>query len=79
MPGALPIIAFISLALVLVPLPIHWKSRNVPLLSIIAWLALSNVTYGINSDIWYGNVKIEDLVWCDISVSSPLVQLVPVA
>jgi len=67
MPGALPIIAFISLALILVPLPIHWKSRNVPLLSIIAWLAISNVTYGINSAIWSGNVTIEDLVWCDIT------------
>ncbi|KAF7366083.1 Pheromone receptor [Mycena venus] len=67
MPGALPIIAFISFALVLIPLPIHQKSRNVPLLSIIAWLAISNVTYGINSAIWNGNVRIEDLVWCDIS------------
>ncbi|KAJ7742948.1 GPCR fungal pheromone mating factor [Mycena maculata] len=67
MPGALPAIAFIALVLVLVPLSLQWKARNIPLLSIIAWLAISDLTYGINAVIWDGNVNIVVPVWCDIT------------
>ncbi|KAJ7655339.1 GPCR fungal pheromone mating factor [Mycena rosella] len=67
MPGALPTVAFIALVLALVPLALHWRSRNVPLLSIMAWLAMSDLIYGTNSTIWNGNVDIVAPVWCDIS------------
>ncbi|KAJ7145545.1 GPCR fungal pheromone mating factor [Mycena epipterygia] len=67
MPGALPAVAFIAFALVLIPLALHWRSRNIPLLSIIGWLAISDLTYGINSAIWNGNVNIVVPVWCDIT------------
>ncbi|KAJ7455559.1 GPCR fungal pheromone mating factor [Mycena latifolia] len=67
MPVALPIIAFIALVLVLIPLGLHCRSRNIPLLSIIAWLAISDLTYGINAAIWNGNVDLVALPWCDIS------------
>ncbi|KAF8963266.1 GPCR fungal pheromone mating factor [Flammula alnicola] len=63
----LPIGAFIAAALVLVPLPWHWRARNVPTLSIIAWLFVSNVVYGINAIIWANNVNIVVPVWCDIT------------
>ncbi|KAJ7191406.1 GPCR fungal pheromone mating factor [Mycena pura] len=67
MPGALPAIAFVAFVLAVVPLLLHWRSGNVPLLSIIAWLAVSDLTYGINAVLWEGNVDVKDLVWCDIA------------
>ncbi|KAJ7455445.1 GPCR fungal pheromone mating factor [Mycena latifolia] len=67
MPGALPAIAFIALVLVLIPLALHCRSRNIPLLSIIAWLAISDLIYGINTAIWDGNVDLVAPVWCDIT------------
>ncbi|KAJ7088293.1 pheromone A receptor-domain-containing protein [Mycena epipterygia] len=66
-PRTLPAVAFIAFIFVLVPLPLNWKSRNIPLLSLLCWLALSNLTYGINSAIWSGNVNIVVPVWCDIT------------
>lgn len=65
----LPIGAFIAATLVLIPLPWHWRARNVPTLSIIAWLFISNVIYGTNAIIWAGNVNVVVPVWCDISTS----------
>nr|QQL12042.1 mating-type protein ste3.3 [Hypsizygus marmoreus] len=62
----LPIGAFVSALLVLIPLPWHWRARNVPTLSIIAWLFISNVIFGVNSVVWAGNVRIVAPVWCDI-------------
>ncbi|KAJ6600326.1 GPCR fungal pheromone mating factor [Mycena vulgaris] len=67
MPGALPAVAFVAFVLVLVPLFLHWKSRNIPLLFIIGWLAISDLIYGINAVIWNGNVNLVAPVWCDIS------------
>ncbi|KAF8140691.1 hypothetical protein K438DRAFT_1995756 [Mycena galopus ATCC 62051] len=42
----LPIGAFLVALIVLVPLPWHWRARNVPTLSIIAWLFVSSVILG---------------------------------
>ncbi|KAJ7691145.1 pheromone A receptor-domain-containing protein [Mycena rosella] len=70
MPGALSSTlsasAFLGSALVLVPLPWHWRARNIPTLSIIAWLFLCNLTFGINALIWASNVNIVVPVWCDM-------------
>ncbi|KAF7373136.1 Pheromone receptor [Mycena sanguinolenta] len=63
---ALATSAFIASALVLVPLPWHWRARNVATLSIIAWLFVLNVSYAVNALIWAGNVNIVVPVWCDI-------------
>ncbi|CAE6473825.1 unnamed protein product [Rhizoctonia solani] len=46
----LPIVAFISTALVLIPLPWHWRAGNIGTLSLIFWLASINLTRGINAD-----------------------------
>ncbi|TEB23050.1 STE3-domain-containing protein [Coprinellus micaceus] len=62
----LPIGAFISAALVLVPLPWHWRARNITTLSMIAWLFIFNFTYGVNAIIWAGNVRLRGTIWCDI-------------
>ncbi|KAG9217556.1 hypothetical protein CCMSSC00406_0008483 [Pleurotus cornucopiae] len=62
----LPLGAFIAATIVLIPLPWHWRARNVPTLSIIGWLFLSNLTFGINSIIWADNVLDVATIWCDI-------------
>ncbi|KAJ7725901.1 pheromone A receptor-domain-containing protein [Mycena olivaceomarginata] len=65
--NALPVVAFIAFILTIVPLLLHWRSHNIPLLSILIWLALSDLIYGINSTIWNGNVNLIGLPWCDIT------------
>ncbi|KAK7030197.1 pheromone receptor Rcb2 B44 [Favolaschia claudopus] len=63
----LPIAAFGAAFLVLVPLPWHWRARNVPTLSIIAWLFFSDIMLGTNSLLWAGNFHVKAKVWCDIA------------
>jgi len=53
--------------LVLIPLPWHWKARNVATLSIIIWLALINVVRGVNALVWSSSVVVKYPVWCDIT------------
>ncbi|KAG8744460.1 hypothetical protein FRC10_010130 [Ceratobasidium sp. 414] len=62
----LPIVSFICTVLVLIPLPWHWKARNVSTLAIIAWLSLINFTRGINAIVWANTVVVKYPVWCDI-------------
>ena len=64
---ALPLAAFIGAVLVLIPLPSHWRARNYATISLIFWLFVINLIYGINSTIWNDNIRIRFLVWCDIS------------
>lgn len=61
-----PVGAFIAAVLVLVPLPSHWRARNVATLSMIVWLFVSNVIYAVDSIIWAGNVLDSAPIWCDI-------------
>jgi pheromone a factor receptor len=63
----LPIISFICTVLVLIPLPWHWRARNVATVSIIVWLTICNVTRGINAIVWGGSTVVKYHVWCDIS------------
>ncbi|CAE6424199.1 unnamed protein product [Rhizoctonia solani] len=62
----LPVVAFICTVLVLIPLPWHWRARNVGTLSLIFWYASINLTRGINAIIWGGNTLNYAPVWCDI-------------
>ncbi|KAJ7158042.1 Rcb2.42 [Mycena crocata] len=64
---ALAACAFAASVIVLVPLPWHWRARNIATLSIIAWLFILNLTYGVNAIIWAGNADILVPVWCDIA------------
>ncbi|THG94556.1 hypothetical protein EW026_g6937 [Hermanssonia centrifuga] len=59
--------AFVAAILVLIPLGSHWRARNVATLSMITWLFLINMIYGINALVWAGNVDIKTPVWCDIT------------
>ncbi|OAX34692.1 fungal pheromone STE3G-protein-coupled receptor [Rhizopogon vinicolor AM-OR11-026] len=63
----LPVVAFLAAALVLVPVPWHWRARNVGTLAIITWLFVVNTIYGINAILWAGNVNNPAPLWCDIS------------
>ncbi|KAF9477443.1 STE3-domain-containing protein, partial [Pholiota conissans] len=60
-------VAFITAFSLVLPLPWHWRARNVATLSIIGWLFISNMIYAIDAVIWAGNVNITALVWCDIT------------
>jgi hypothetical protein len=68
----MPLGASVAALLVLVPLPWHWRARNIPTLSIIVWLFVSNVIFAVNSTIWSGNVDLAVPVWCDIGESTLL-------
>ncbi|KAI0053492.1 fungal pheromone STE3G-protein-coupled receptor [Auriscalpium vulgare] len=63
----LPIAAFIAAFVVLIPIPWHWRARQVSTLSIIIWLFLSNIIYAVNAIIWSDNVRVVMPVWCDIA------------
>lgn len=63
----LPIVSFLAVILVLLPLPWHWKARNVATLSLIAWLVVINFMRGVNSIVWMDNVRIHYRWWCDIT------------
>ena len=65
-----PVGAFLAAFLVLIPLPAHWRSRNIATVSIIVWLFAMDVIYGVNTIVWDGNVRKHLLVWCDISTCS---------
>lgn len=67
--------SFLAATLVLVPLPSHWRARNVPTLSLILWLFAVNVAHGINVIAWWGNVDVKFLIWCDIGASRCLLPL----
>ncbi|TBU56140.1 STE3-domain-containing protein [Dichomitus squalens] len=64
---ALPVTAFVGALLVLIPLPSHWRARNYATVSLVFWLFVINLIYGINSTIWNDNISIRLLVWCDIT------------
>lgn len=70
----LPYVAFFAALLVLVPLPWHWRARNVATLAMVAWLFISNIVYGVDAVIWHNSVRITAVVWCDISAFSQFCQ-----
>ncbi|KAF7324723.1 STE3-domain-containing protein [Mycena kentingensis (nom. inval.)] len=67
MPGALPFIAFPAVFLVSIPLFLHARHGNLPLISIFTWLLLNNIAYGINSVMWDGNADLKAEFWCDFT------------
>ncbi|TDL26927.1 STE3-domain-containing protein [Rickenella mellea] len=58
--------AFLAAFLVLIPLPCHWKARNVATVAIIAWLFVLNLTYAVNAIVWSNNAINHAPVYCDI-------------
>ncbi|KAM6493091.1 GPCR fungal pheromone mating factor [Amanita muscaria] len=66
----LPVVSFICALLVLVPLPWHWRARNIATVSISLWLLVSNLINGVNAIVWAGNLRNVGGVWCDIGIAS---------
>ncbi|KAJ7248821.1 GPCR fungal pheromone mating factor, partial [Mycena rebaudengoi] len=62
-----PIASFICAALVLVPLPWHWRAGTVPTISIALWLFVLNFINGVNTALWMDSIETKALVWCDIT------------
>ena len=62
-----PYVSLLAAALVLVPIPWHWRAGNVATLAMIAWLFASNVIYGVDAIVWRDNAAVVVPVWCDIS------------
>ena len=70
MHSELPYVAFIAAFLVLVPLPWHWRARNIATLAMAAWLFVTNMIYGVDAVLWKGTILVKAVVWCDISAYS---------
>jgi len=64
-----PFWSFIGLIAVLLPLPWHWRARNVATLALMFWIALANLIVFVNSLVWADNFADHAPVWCDISES----------
>ncbi|KAK0460303.1 pheromone A receptor-domain-containing protein [Armillaria novae-zelandiae] len=64
---AFPILAFIALVLVLVPLPWHLQAWNSGTCLFMIWTALALLNVFVNSIVWHNNVTDWAPVWCDIS------------
>ncbi|EMD35235.1 STE3-like pheromone receptor B mating type [Gelatoporia subvermispora B] len=62
-----PYVALFAAACLLVPLPWHWRARNIATLSIIAWLFVIDVIYAVDAIVWKHSVDIVIPVWCDIT------------
>ncbi|KIK78556.1 hypothetical protein PAXRUDRAFT_834509 [Paxillus rubicundulus Ve08.2h10] len=63
----IPVVAFICAALVLIPLPWHWRAGNVSTIAISAWLFVGSIIDGVGSIIWGNTVENIAPIWCDIS------------
>lgn len=59
--------SFITLILVLIPLPWHLEAWNTGTVLYMLWTATSLLIHFINSIIWDGNVVNHSPTWCDIS------------
>jgi hypothetical protein len=64
-----PIWTFLGFVAVVLPGAWHWRSRNISTLSIIAWLALGNLSLFVNTLVWADNYRDWSPIWCDICMS----------
>nr|UWI70537.1 pheromone receptor B3 [Pleurotus eryngii] len=60
-------IAILAALSLLLPLPWHWRARNIATLSIIVWLFVTNIIYAVGAVVWGDNADIDIPVWCDIT------------
>lgn len=75
-PEFVPISVLSALSLLL-PLPWHWRARNVATLAMIVWLFSVNVIFAVDAAIWGDNVKKVIPIWCDISTYFKVPFLLP--
>lgn len=56
----------LALVLLLLPLPLQWRARNASTIINIGWLFIGNLIFLVNACIWWDNMDILALPWCDI-------------
>ena len=61
--------AFITLALMILPTPWHWQTRNSGTLLIVAWTSLGNLIGAINTIVFLNAQEIVNPSWCDFGGS----------
>ena len=66
MHAELPVLSFLCVTLLLALLPLHWKSLNISIISLIVWLIACNTLQGVNSVIWRNDSAVRAVIWCDI-------------
>lgn len=64
---AFTIFSGLGLVLVLLPLPLQWRARNIGTLLNVGWLFSCTFIYFINSILWWDTYEVFAHVWCDIS------------
>ena len=62
----LPVLSFLAVLSLLVILPLHLGSRNIPFLFVIAWLLVCNIIQGIDAIVWANDALIRAEGWCDL-------------
>ena len=53
--------------MMVMPLPWHWRARNIATLGLIFWIFIDNLFVFINTLIWADNFRNHAPIWCDIS------------
>ena len=61
--------SFLSMALLLLPSPWHWRVRNTGTLMMIGWGAVGFLNVGINAFAFNNNLELKSLVACDVSAA----------
>ena len=62
-----PFWSVVSLIAVLLPVPWHWRARNVATLALIGWVVLANLVVLINTIAWADHYRDFAPGWCDFS------------
>lgn len=60
------VVSFLAVILVLIPLPWHYRTKNIATLSLAFWLIQGNLWAGINAVIWKDNVVVRAKPYCNI-------------
>jgi hypothetical protein len=63
------VFSFLAAVAVVLPLPWHWRAKNVATISIIFWLLSANLVILVNAIIWADNYDDLSPIWCDICKS----------
>ena len=69
---ALLIVSGFCALLLLVPLPLHIRTRNTGALLLLGWLLCGDIVVFVNSILFWNSIDNVAPVWCDISKSALL-------
>lgn len=62
-------IAFITVPMLLIPSPIHWKAKNAGTVLIIGWTTLGNITDAISVIVLLNAQSVTAPHWCDFAAA----------